>query len=52
MHEIMIAVIISHLQQQNVIKILDIQIEDNLAMTEMKNINVLRWVYFKKDYIS
>ena len=36
MHEIMIAVIISHLQQQNVIKILDIQIEDNLAMTEMK----------------
>ena len=41
MHEIMIAVIISHLQQQNVIKILDIQIEDNLAMTEMKNITVL-----------
>ena len=37
MHEIMIAVIISHLQQQNVIKILDIQIEDNLAMTEMKH---------------
>ena len=37
MHEIVIAVIISHLQQQNVIKILDIQIEDNLAMTEMKH---------------
>ena len=36
MHEIMIAVIISHFQQQNVIKILDIQIEDNLAMTKIK----------------
>ena len=36
MHEIMIAVIISHLQEQNVIKILDIQIEDNLAMTKIK----------------
>ena len=37
MHEIMIAVIISHLQQQNAIKILDIQVEDNLTMIEMKH---------------